>query len=547
MERIEKKLKSKMKATNNVQYPDFDQMWSSIQKDELKTLEEPIELRPRRRKKFALVAGLAVALMATPVYAALNYDWSNILTYREGIQSALEQGLGQKVEQSVTKNGFMLTVHTVFIDENRTFLLYSLKPDASWRGKDVSFDQIGLTDSNGDFIKGNYAHLWNEDLGLFQGYFETDWVADDQKSNINFSMKNIHSIGDEEESINYNPYDSNTQVFTIQKDGIDNVTIQAFEQPEGKILLQSAVTFTDAEMKNKWVRIKALDNKNQPIQEAETPVFGTPGATDEYLSQQIFTKDSLNTKGSNFQLAYEHTLGVAEDTWSIEMNLSKEQLKKGSFRKVVNIPLENVPGGTKIHEMKVTPTQVRLILTSEERYAHQPYMDYQLDIGGILLDGGRWDVENDPYKVELRFEMTGVDVSMLAKQSVTLVAKHRVDVEDGDHQPIRLTDISEKPQSKTSTIGEFPITWTYYRKDNNLYVESFSSDPTFGGVSQTYYLDHKDRNYGMPLTVGFLGDDNNKNIDEYKNFKGKDLDIFIWKYTTNHPDAELRVPLQSLK
>ncbi|MEA0562835.1 MULTISPECIES: DUF4179 domain-containing protein [Lysinibacillus] len=547
MERIEKKLKSKMKTTNNVQYPDFDQMWSSIQKDELKTLEEPIELRPRRRKKFALIAGLAVALMATPVYAALNYDWSNILSYREGIQSALEQGLGQKVEQSVTKSGFMLTVHTVFIDENRTFLLYSLKPDASWKGKDVSFDQIGLTDSNGDFIKGNYAHLWNEDLGLFQGYFETDWVADDQKSNINFSMKNIHSIGNEEKSINYNPNDTNTQVFTIQKDGIDNVTIQAFEQPEGKILLQSAVTFTDAKMKNKWVRIKALDDKNQPIQEAETPVFGTPGATDEYLSQQIFTKDSLKTKGSNFQLAYEHTLGVAEDTWSIEMNLTKEQLKKGSFRKVVNIPLENVPGGTKIHEMKVTPTQVRLILTSEERYAHQPYMDYQLDIGGVLLDGGRWDVENDPYKVELRFEMTGVDVSMLAKQSITLVAKHRVDVEDGDHKPIRLTDISEKPQIKTSTIGDFPITWTYYKKDNNLYVESFSSDPTFGGVSQTYYLDHKDRNYGMPLTVGFLGDNNNKNIDEYKNFKGKDLDIYVWKYTTNHPDAELRVPLQSLK
>jgi len=547
LERIEKKLKSKMKTTNNVQYPDFDQMWSSIQKDELKTLEEPIELRPRRRKKFALIAGLAVALMATPVYAALNYDWSNILSYREGIQSALEQGLGQKVEQSVTKSGFMLTVHTVFIDENRTFLLYSLKPDASWKGKDVSFDQIGLTDSNGDFIKGNYAHLWNEDLGLFQGYFETDWVADDQKSNINFSMKNIHSIGNEEKSINYNPNDTNTQVFTIQKDGIDNVTIQAFEQPEGKILLQSAVTFTDAKMKNKWVRIKALDDKNQPIQEAETPVFGTPGATDEYLSQQIFTKDSLKTKGSNFQLAYEHTLGVAEDTWSIEMNLTKEQLKKGSFRKVVNIPLENVPGGTKIHEMKVTPTQVRLILTSEERYAHQPYMDYQLDIGGVLLDGGRWDVENDPYKVELRFEMTGVDVSMLAKQSITLVAKHRVDVEDGDHKPIRLTDISEKPQIKTSTIGDFPITWTYYKKDNNLYVESFSSDPTFGGVSQTYYLDHKDRNYGMPLTVGFLGDNNNKNIDEYKNFKGKDLDIYVWKYTTNHPDAELRVPLQSLK
>ena len=101
-----------------------------------------------------MVAGLAVALMATPVYAALNYDWSTILSYRAGIQSALDQGLGQTIEKSVTKDGFTLTVHTAFIDDNRTFLLYSLKPDASWDGMNVSFDQIGLQDANGDFIQG---------------------------------------------------------------------------------------------------------------------------------------------------------------------------------------------------------------------------------------------------------------------------------------------------------------------------------------------------------------------------------------------------------
>ncbi len=193
--------------------------------------------------------------------------------------------------------------------------------------------------------------------------------------------------------------------------------------------------------------------------------------------------------------------------------------------------------------MKVTPTQVRLILTHKEKYAHIPYMDYQLDIGGVLLDGGRSDIENEPYKTELRFELTGVDVTSLANQSVALVAKHRVDIKDGDEQPIHLTNISDTPQSKTSTIGEYSITWTYYKKDSNLYVESFSTEPTFGGVSQTYYLDHKERNYGMPMMAGILGDENNKQMDEYKNFKDKDLDIYIWKYTTNYPDAELRIPL----
>lgn len=543
MERIEKKLKKEMNADHNMKYPDFEQMWNGIQQDELKMVNEPIELLPRKRKRFVLVAGLAVALMATPVYAALNYDWSTILSYRAGIQSALDQGLGQTIEKSVTKDGFTLTVHTAFIDDNRTFLLYSLKPDASWDGINVSFDQIGLQDSNGDFIQGNYSHRWNEDLGLFQGYFETDWVADNQKSDIKFLMKNIHSIGGKELPINYNPNDSHTQNFTIQKDGIDNVILQTFEQSDGKVMLQSAVQFTDSEMKNKWVRIKALDDKNQTIKEAETPVFGTPGATGEYFSQQIFTSDSLRAKDTKFQLTYEHTLDIAKDNWNIEMNLSKEQLNKGSFKKVVNIPLENASNGIVIHEMKVTPTQVRLILTHKEKYAHIPYMDYQLDIGGVLLDGGRWDIENEPYKTELRFELTGVDVTSLANQTVALVAKHRVDIKDGDEQPIHLTDISDTPQSKTSTIGEYSITWTYYKKDSNLYVESFSTEPTFGGVSQTYYLDHKERNYGMPMMTRILGDENNKQMDEYKNFKDKDLDIYIWKYTTNYPDAELRIPL----
>ncbi|MDC6269639.1 DUF4179 domain-containing protein [Lysinibacillus fusiformis] len=544
MERTEQKLKKGMKADHNMVYPDFEQMWSSIEQDELKITEgETIEKRPRRRKKFALVAGLAVALMATPVYAALNYDWSNILSYRAGIQSALAQGLGQTIEQSITKDGFTLTVHTAFIDDNRTFLLYSLKPDATWDGNNIRFDQIGFENFEGDLIKGNYVHQWNEDLGLFQGSFETDWVAEDQLSDINFSIKNIYAIGDEEQSISYNPNDFNTQHFAIQKDGIDNVTLQIFEQPEGKVMLHSAVTFTDSNMKDKWVRIKAVNDKNQPIQDVGTPVFGTPGATGEYFSQQIFSSESLRAKGTQFNLIYEHTLSITENTWSIDMNLSKEKLKKGSFKKVVNIPLENAPDGTVIHEMKVTPTQVRLILKHKEKYAHIPYKDYQLNIGGVPLDGGRWDEENDPYKTELRFELTGVDVSSLVDKTMTLVAKHRVDIVDGDLQPIRLTDITEKPQSKTSMVGEYPITWTYYMKDNNLYIESFSSDPTFGGVTQTYYLDHKDRNYGMPIFAGILGDNNNKRMDEYKNFKEKELDIYIYNYTTQQPDEELRIPL----
>ncbi|MGE7824969.1 DUF4179 domain-containing protein [Paenibacillus sp. NPDC093718] len=547
MERFENNLKDQMKTANNVSYPDFDRMWSSIQQNELKVAGgESVPLRPRRRKRIAIITGISVALMATPVYAALNYDWSNLLSYRAGIQSALEQGLGQTIEQSVTRDGITLTVHTAFIDENRTFLLYSLDPGSTRASEQVAFDHIGLKDKEGHSIEGRYSHQWNEDVGVFQGYFETDWVAEGQMADVEFMMENIHFTGEGKQSINYDPQDPNTQAFPIQKNGIDSVTLQSFEQAEGEVLLRSAITFTDPEMKSRsWVRVEAVNDNKEIIKETRPSVFGTPGSSGEYLSQQIFKSDLLRAEGTGFQLAYDRTLGTAEGTWSLNMALSKKQMDNGTFKEALNIPVDQVPGGTKIREMIVTPTQVRLILTHEEKHIRVPYMDYQLDVGGKLLSG--WHVPGQSDKTELRFEMAGLKAASLANQPVSLIAKHRVDEYAGDKNPIRLTGISAEHQSLTSSIAGYPITWTYYLKDNNLYVESLSSDPTFGGVNQTYYLDGEDRNYGMPAMIGLLGDDNNKHMDVYKNFDKTELEVYISNYTTHKRDDVLRVPLKAGK
>ncbi len=549
MERIENKVKNKMKASNNVAYPDFDQMWSSIQQDELKVAGgEPIVLRPRKRKRFALVAGLSVALMATPVYAALTYDWSSTLTYREGIQSALEKGLGQKIEQSVTKEGVTLTIHTAFVDENRTVLLYSLKPETSQDIKDVKdidFKFIGLKDSKGNFIEGNYTHEWNEELGEFQGFFETDWVTEGQTTDVEFIMENIQYIGNKKQSISYNPNDSTTQVFPIQKDGVGSVTLQSFEQAEGKVLLRSDVKLSDTEMPYKRVEFEAINDVGESVKQVQGTSFSYRDGKANV--DQLFKSDTLREEGTKFQISYEHILETKESTWSTNMNLSKKQLENGSFKQVLDIPMGDVPN-TKIHEMKVTPTQVRLLLTQDQGYETLPFQEYQLDVGGTLLNSrGVWFGKNLG-ETELRFEVKGLDVASLANQPVTFVAKHRVDAIRGDDNPIRLTDISVKPQSLTSSIAGYPITWTYYLKDNNLYVESLSSDPAFAGVNQTYYLDGDNGPvFGYPELMGLFEDESNKAMDVYENFNKKELDIYIEKYLVDKPNEELRIQVKSGK
>ncbi|RHW37475.1 DUF4179 domain-containing protein [Lysinibacillus yapensis] len=551
MERIEEKLKEQMKTSMNIPYPDFDQMWNSIQQDELKDANiAKGPLRPRNRKRLALVTGLSIALLATPVYAALTYDWSNILFHKAGIQSALEQGFGQNIGQSVTKNGVTLTVHTAFIDDNRTFLLYTLKPEAAWSGKNLSFDAIGLKNQNGNYIEGNYVHNWNEELGLFQGYFETDWIVEGKTADVTFTIENVHFLDDGNQAIKYNPNNPETQIFSIQKDGIDRVSIQSFEQAENRVLLQSSVAFMDPEMANRsWVRIQAVNPKNELIPEAEPAVFGTPGASNEYLSQQIFESDTLLVDGSKFQLAYDRKVETADGTWSLNLALSKKQLENVSFREVLNLPVDEMVAGTEIEDITVTPTQIRLVLDYKEKYTRVPYMDYHLEVGDTRLNGDIWlpDVPGNPKETELRFEMDGLDAASLANQPVTLIAKHRVDAFKGNDTPIHLTDISTEHQRLTTHIEGYPITWTYYMKDDNLYVESLSPDPAFGGVNQTYYLQGKDRNYGEPLLIGIMGDENNKNMDVYENFDNNELDIYIANYSTQDRNNELRVELLSGK
>ncbi|XRD24998.1 hypothetical protein AABM34_23750 [Lysinibacillus fusiformis] len=52
MERTEQKLKKGMKADHNMVYPDFEQMWSSIEQDELKITEgETIEKQYPQKKE----------------------------------------------------------------------------------------------------------------------------------------------------------------------------------------------------------------------------------------------------------------------------------------------------------------------------------------------------------------------------------------------------------------------------------------------------------------------------------------------------------------
>lgn len=119
--------------------------------------------------------------------------------------------------------------------------------------------------------------------------------------------------------------------------------------------------------------------------------------------------------------------------------------------------------------------------------------------------------------------------------TINFIASHQVEEHKDVKEPIKLTNISEKKQSMTTRVGNYSVVWTYYKQENNVYVQSECADPSFGGVNQTYIGKGVQRLVGKPVTANFSGDGNNKAIDMYANYEGTEAELGIFWYYTEKP------------
>lgn len=539
------KIREAIKKVPPVTYPDFDLMWNKIEQNKEQRGSKIRWFQRTNLSKAAMITGISAVMISTPVYAAIHYNWTDVLSHKTGIQSVWEQGLGQTIDQSVRKNGITLTIDTAFSDDNRTVILYTLNPGVSHKDENLSYDKVELLNSEGKVIPGNYYQVWNSEIGEYQGYFETDYVLGHKKENLRFSVTNVVLTEKAELPLSYHPANQETQTFQVKKDGIKTVTIKTFDQED--TLLHTTVNFEGLDKSQRertWTSFTVLDAKNNIVRGSKN-VYGIPGInSEETLSEQIYTKEQLFSEGTHFILSYEREKRRTAGEWGIDLTLSKSQLENSTIKEKLDLPVPEILEGSKITEMIVTPSEVRLIITNKEKYTHLPFVDYELEIGGKRLTGGIDYDTKSPEKTELRFEMMHMDLTSIQNQPISLTAEKRVDEHKGNEETsIRLSNISTKPQHLQTEYDGYMVDWTYYLKDEQLYVESSSQNPIFGGMNQTYYYDGKEKVYGKPSIVNFRGEGNNKSMDVYENFAPDHLDIFVYMYTTDHLNEKITIPI----
>ncbi|MFB5674078.1 DUF4179 domain-containing protein [Paenibacillus terreus] len=551
MKSFERLLEHQLKDDSSVPYPDFDAMWSRIESCGMREEcgSRPTELsgipgKGLRSRKILVACSLTALLAAAPVYAAFHYDWSSLLKFRSGVQSAIAQNLGQSIERSVTKEGVTLTLHTAVVDENRTVILYSL--DIGERPSPIfNFNSMKLIDDAGNVIEGRYSdQRWDAANHRFTGYFEADWAPQSDTAHVRFIAEGLQLLAEAEKEIPFDSQNPKKQVFELNQDKLQKIELNSILQNPDKLMISSAVTFQDPAAKQ-WAYPELVAYKDgTPVKQLPGGAFGTPGENGEYTAVQYFKESDLSASGTTYKLQYMKETDRIQEQWSFPLVLNKKQMESGTIRQTLDLPLGEGEEATTLEQIVITPTQIRLIASHQQRFGAFPFTEYQLEVAGKVINSPTawFGEEGNPHLSTLRIERPA-QLSITKDTPVFLIGKHEVINHDGGDIPTVLTNISEQKQSITTRVGGYPVQWTYYMKDNDLYVETESSDPDFGGINQTYIGKGKERIIGKPLTINFVGDGDNKAVDVYKNFKGTKASVYIFFYSVEDVEKEMRIRL----
>lgn len=557
MKKLENMLEHQLNEGQSVTYPDFESMWERIEHKNATSLHARMssgsQNRGRNWSKIALVSSFSVLLAAAPVYAAVHYNWDTMLRERGGIQAALTQNLGQQLDQSVTKDGVTLKLHTAIVDENRTVILFTLdvgqrQDSETWRVTEMTLKGTGGGNSSGEY---NYLN-WDEKNQIYNGYFESEWTPEKDTVDVQLVANKIQDFSVQSLDLPLDIHSTETQSFPIGQEGMRSIEVKPFTQGQEKMLFSSAIIFDQPEAKE-WAYPNIVGYKNGTlINSLPGGTFGTPGEKGEYTTQQYFKAEDVSGGQLTYKLQYMKKEKDVNGPLLFDLQLSKKKMESGTIKTSLNLPLEVDETDYTLENMVVSPTQIRVTVRSKDIDNSFPYKKYALEVTGKTLEGNLWrSPEGKPELTVLRFERPAdleitkeTPITFVAKYKVTQHGSYKITKNNDDKIPLLLTNISQKKQTIIQQLNGYPVKWTYYMQGSDLYVETGSEDARFGGINQTHIGLGKERILGKPLTVNFAGDGNNKAIDVYKNFKGTEATIYMFYYTTDDPDKETRVQIQ---
>ncbi|MGG3839413.1 DUF4179 domain-containing protein [Paenibacillus thiaminolyticus] len=562
--RVETDLARRLGDEEGHGYPDFDAMWTRIdvarQEPEAESARRQGRTMFLRGRRLAVLSAVALVLIATPVLASMSGHWD--FTFRPGVKSALNHGFGQTIDKSVTNSGVTFTVDSAMSDDNGTTLLYSFDPGdeepLEWR-----FSEVELRTADGEPVvkvndvqsmrmnwkKGYYSHIWDKENKRYNGFLETPWTFDGTETELQLIVRGLQEYETKRLPLALDLAETGVQTFPVQDGGIESASIQISREAEGKVVLKSLYSYWDEQITNTNLPAILVKKDGKLMKRSGIRVGLDNG---KWAEQEIYQLDDIHQQNIKFELAYMTPGKKIDGEWNLGgLRLNKEKALHASAIRTLDVPVRTTEGEAVVRKLFIRPTGIRVEIEHGSSYSRLPYKGVYLSVGGRKLEGEEWLTDNTgegSNNLQTYLFEAPPDLRLTADLPMELLLQYEVEERWDYRQPILLSNISGEKQTLTMDVGEYPVKWTYYKQNGDLYVESESSDERFGGINQTFIRQEDRRIPGHILFDWIpgagLNESLNKRADVYPGFEETEAEMYIFMYLVRHPERELTVKLQ---
>lgn len=269
------------------------------------------------------------------------------------------------------------------------------------------------------------------------------------------------------------------------------------------------------------------------------------------VRQSNYEITDADLQKSRFELSALEESGRKEGSWIFAFEADGKKAAQAMFAVKLNSADVANDSIMKFTELVITPLEIRLMYDESQDFPEPgaPLINYEsvkLLVDGREMDSGsgfwttkdgrfyrrfelpQWYEEKDWDNVPMKVILSGKKVQERANKDQLLALA----------QPA-----AERKTVKTELHG-ISVEFTYYKEGKDLIVESSSSDPSFGGITQSYLDVNGEKKFPEMNPSPPGGNGTNHKIERYVNIPEGNLKLNPFLYQWFDPKAKVELNLR---
>lgn len=528
--------------------PDYDTMWTVIEREASKRRREPSFDSPRRFNKRwvpAAIMAFCFLFIAVPVFAGVALNW-NELTGGKSITAAIDQGYGQRYDKQATSEGVKMSLHGVVADDERMKLLLSLDADQASNAYDaVEFEHIRLLSSSGQDLPLQGQLRLDEQSGKLLGIYEARNQLQKKKKSYALTAESLVFYQYKEVPLKLDPHSGTMRAAEAKLD--PSLKIESVKPADGQIMVRYNVITSGANPERQDPHLILKTSTGGTVQGVRT-ILPYKGAG--LLIQQEFDLSEQEWEEAEFFLRYLDEANRVEGSWKFDFEVDGKKAAEAllSSQLQADSELERIAGKS-LRQLVITPLEIQVGYTEDQSMERMKegnvwYNTVRLAVDGKEISGGFNILGGDSssYRHVYQFESPEWYKDW-GQASLQLILKDAVVTKrDLTKNWAPLKQPNHEKQYVELEVEDFLVQFTYYMDGEDLIVESESDSPRFKVINQSVLRTAGEEIY--PVMVASGPNQSGKKVERYKNLElSGSLELNPGFYSFFDPERDIEVQL----